>query len=493
MATYAEELESFKQQWNLPEYSLDGVANSVQQLRYTDTFLMGTSPDNSPGSQFVKWLSRTTSLYLAKNAQPNEDGKYLFSFDTQAFYDSFKKLVQAKYNADAEKNGTTPLDVQEVVNQKEKEIKTALANNKGKYKKTLPTHWKEQLKNGDITIETMQGVTNSSYATFSSMDVWGTAPEVLDAKLTNLVAAQEAMKQLRESRRTFFGWFWKNIFNRAQNRQEKEYLADLNTKIDALKGLYRVEEKRAELLGKTIFGKELSRAKNEKTTQAQQVSSSNNKSKSRMEPVTAQLSEFLTNNSIKNKVTNTLNEKLPCDDPNNAFTFQMTVQTCVNNLTSKKIQSLNEAFDAGIAKGNDPKQEMGHVVRRMFVNAVNIFGRMTSYTDNQAKLEAIKTFTQELTNNFTAVAIHPELGEYVAGYIELNATRYERLVSEGKNFSQEMDEFEEKLENGLIFEEEPMEKVFKDGALFSENSASITSPVQQQQQSVPTMTNTSSK
>ena len=58
MATYAEELESFKQQWNLPDYSLDGVANSVQQLRYTDTFLMGTSPDNSPGSQFVKWLSR---------------------------------------------------------------------------------------------------------------------------------------------------------------------------------------------------------------------------------------------------------------------------------------------------------------------------------------------------------------------------------------------------------------------------------------------------
>ena len=71
-------------------------------------------------------------------------------------------------------------------------------------------------------------------------------------------ACREAMKQLRASRSGVLGWLWKVIFNRAQNRQEKEYLQDLNDKISEFNNEhYKIEEKVAELTGKTVFGKKL--------------------------------------------------------------------------------------------------------------------------------------------------------------------------------------------------------------------------------------------
>ena len=101
MANYEQELANFRQQWNLPAYDLNRIAEGVQALRFADSFLTGASPDNSPAGQYVKWFSRTLSIYFATNTTPNEDGKYMSSFDAQEFYNSFKTLVQAKYDADA--------------------------------------------------------------------------------------------------------------------------------------------------------------------------------------------------------------------------------------------------------------------------------------------------------------------------------------------------------------------------------------------------------
>ena len=114
MATYQQELKNFQQQWNLPDYDLHKVAANVQALRFADTFLKGAPSDNSPTAQYAKWFSRTLSIYFQANIQPNESGKYLSSFDAQAFYSSFKNLVQAKYDADAEEKDEEPLQVTDV-------------------------------------------------------------------------------------------------------------------------------------------------------------------------------------------------------------------------------------------------------------------------------------------------------------------------------------------------------------------------------------------
>lgn len=40
MESYEQELANFRQQWNLPSYNLDRLAESVQALRFADSFLM---------------------------------------------------------------------------------------------------------------------------------------------------------------------------------------------------------------------------------------------------------------------------------------------------------------------------------------------------------------------------------------------------------------------------------------------------------------------
>lgn len=93
MANYQEELRNFQEQWNLPTYDLKRLAESVQALRYADMFLTGANVDNTPAGKFEKWFSRTLSIYFETNTTPNQEGKYMSSFDAQAFYDSFKSLV----------------------------------------------------------------------------------------------------------------------------------------------------------------------------------------------------------------------------------------------------------------------------------------------------------------------------------------------------------------------------------------------------------------
>ena len=65
MANYQEELNKFRDKWNLPEYNLDGLMASIQQFRYVDAFLMNATVDNSPTGQYLQLFSRTLSLYFA--------------------------------------------------------------------------------------------------------------------------------------------------------------------------------------------------------------------------------------------------------------------------------------------------------------------------------------------------------------------------------------------------------------------------------------------
>ena len=100
-------------------------------------------------------------------------------------------------------------------------------------------------------VEKLQATTGGSMTVLNDRKLTN---EQLQGHLTNVVAAYEAMKQLRESRGGFWGWLWK-IFNGEQNRQEEEYLDQLNTQIDLLKNQgYEIGKVRAGLTRKTVLG-----------------------------------------------------------------------------------------------------------------------------------------------------------------------------------------------------------------------------------------------
>lgn len=489
MATYQQELRNFKEQWKLPDYDLNEYAKNDKGLRYAEAFLTGESVDLSVGGDVVRWFSKTIEAYFKANTSLNADGKYISSFKPQAFFDSFKKLVQAKFDDDAKgKGNATPLQVKDVLQNQKENLEGVMAKNMSQYQKTLPALWAEKMKKGSMTQNDLLLVADNVMYNVDS--VLPNNKIGLEDKITNVVAAHEAMKQFRARHSGFLGWLWKVVF-RERNEIEKANLELLESQVNRLRTEgYPVDKIAADLTGKTVLGVEVVAKKTEQEPQPKEVKNVQTEVKPLMEPIADKTSALVTNDSIKGKVIDTLKEKMPMDSSGD-FMFGFTVQSTGNKFITEKIQPTNEDFDKGVANGNDPKKEMGHVVRKIFVDAMKTMGRMTSYTDSKVKIEAMKIFTKEVVMNFTAAAVNPELGGAVDSYVELNANRYEKIVSEGKDFFDEMEAFEQKLERGLISEEEPVEQVFGgENNPFAEKDGPKSPQVSQAlKQNVPTINN----
>ncbi len=498
MESYEQELANFRQQWNLPSYDLDRLAESVQALRFADSFLMGSSSDNSPTAQYKKWFSRTLSLYFEANTTPNKDGKYMSSFDTQAFYDSFKNLVQAKYDSDAKERGEVPLQVEDVTNGQKQSLENIIANCKRNYKKTLPALWYENLKNGTMDMQNLQNITSSSFDVVNKK--WYVDANEMAGELTNIVAAREAMQQLRASRSGVWGWLWKVIFNRAQNRQEKEYLQQLNNQISTLteKG-YQMDGITRKLTEKTVFGKDVN-AKTE-TTRTQDKKAAKTKADpvenlvkpKAIQPVASQISEKATSEFINNLAAK-LHEELP---GNNMAKFVRVVQyQAMLTRSFETINQLNENFDAAVANGGDPKKEMAKVVHGVFKTTDKFFketekeflGRVIETSlDN---MEGLKIAVQFIIDNLTAAAIYPnELSDAVSEYMEQNLAIYEEIATDGKEYADEIGNYQKMLEGDAVVGDD-YEPAFGDDNPFVENDDKIVPQVPQEpKQNVPTLNN----
>ena len=483
MANYAQELKNFKQQWNLPGYDLDKLAQSVQALRFADSFLMGGYSDNTPASQYVKWFSRTLSLYFSSNTLPNENGKYMSSFDAQEFYDSFKSLVQAKYDADAQEKNEVPLQVGEVVTDDLKPtIQNTIANCKRNYKKTLPALWQENLKKGIIDMQNLKNITSQAYEAIDKK--YYVNENEFAGELTNIVAAREAMQQLRASRSGVWGWLWKVIFNRTQNRQEKEYLQQLDDQIAALteKG-YKLAEITRNLTEKTVLGKDVN-AKTETTkTQDKQVEQTKAKVEVKaIQPVASQISE-MANSEYLNNLATTLHAELP---GNNMVQFARVWQYSAGlSEVFKTVKDLNENFDRAVENGADPKKEMAKVVYGVFKETEKVFSQYMIETGLD-KMEGLKIAAQVIIDNLTVAAIYPdELSDAVNTYMEQNLAIYEEIVSGGKKYSEEIGNYKKMLEEDVVSGEYG-EPVFGKDNPFVESNVNKSAPISQQPQiSVP--------
>ena len=478
MANYEQVLENFKKQWNLPAYDLQQVASSVQALRFADTFLTGASVDNSNAGQFVKWFSRTLSIYFSANTTPNENGKYMSSFDAQAFYDSFKNLVQAKYDADAEERGEVPLQVEDVTNGQKQSLENIIANGKRNYKKTLPALWYENLKKGTMDMQNLQNITSNS---FNVMDKkWYVDANKMAGELTNIVAAREAMQQLRASRSGVWGWLWKVIFNRTQNRQEKEYLQQLNDQISALteKG-YLLDGITRTLTEKTVFGKDVNAKTETMRTQDKKVEQTKAKVEVKaVQPVASQISEKA-NNEFINDLAAKFNEELPGNNmPHTVRIWQYQMEL---GKILETINELNENFDKAVENGADPKKEMAKVVHGVFKETVKAFSGHMIETGVD-KMEGLKIAAELITNQLTAAAIYPnELGNAVNDYIERNLAIYEEIVGQDKVYGEEIGNYKKMLEEDVVAGDDH-EPVFGKDNPFVESNVNKSAPVNQQPQ-----------
>ena len=264
---YQDELAAFTKKYNLKEYDLTKMQNFDERLSGLDDFLSTSIVGGSPAQQFTSWAARTLRSVVEANVEMNEKGDYLTGFSLKKFTRDFEKLVDAQYRSTLDKPedyNRKPLNGAE-----QEDLITRYAMETRKMHKPLPTLWAERMKSGKMEMTFLQSLTLDSMDAIENNTC---APEEIEGKMRNVVAAHEALKQIRESRKGFFGWLWK-IFNSERNAIEESSLEMFQNQVERLRNRnYDVDGMAAELTGKTIFGVEV-KAKGAKETQPKETES----------------------------------------------------------------------------------------------------------------------------------------------------------------------------------------------------------------------------
>ena len=455
---YTDALNTFTNKYGLKDYDYANLATVQEKFSYIDEFIMNSPSGRGAAALFTALAAKTMSLYFENSTKLNENGKYMSAFNLNDFLKDFDDLAQAKYESELE-------DVQEPKRPKfagatSKQISRALAKDYAKTNKTLPTLWFERLDSKKMSVDQIQGITNNAIDLLFAEDA---DKNQLEGQLVNVVAAHEAMRQLRERRSGFFGFFWK-LFNRELNAQEQEYMNLLTDAVSELKNNgYDVDKVRRELTGKTVMGKSVNvkATANKKTETAKTSPKKTKKTAAKIGP-TAERAEIRIGNGYNAR---DLVEELYSDLPNSGQT-ERHAKVFLENVYIKnvllKVSELNKNFDKEIANGKDPKKAFEAVVRGTFRKCL-IYSRMYERINKENILPGATIMAKGIVNTFTAAAFHTkDLGSLVDDYVDQNVALYKNIVASGKDYEFEMDLLDDQMQN------DNREKVFNDGDLFND-------------------------
>lgn len=455
---YQGQLKEFNDKYGMEGYDLKKTAGIDEKFRYLNNFLMKDSVDG-PSAQFVDWLSKVIRSYFEKHSQFSSDWKKnLSKFHSQEFVDDFEKVAKAKYLSELEEG--QELNRKPYAGAKRKHILLAITPYFQEINKPLPTLWMERMKKGTMDItEIQQLCVNLTDGLAKNLDKKAT----LMADFTRIVAAREAVRQLRESRpRGFLGAIWW-LFNFRINGRERDCLEALNTCIKTWEAQqFNTEKVLGELMGKTALGRPVNGAEQASQPQSQEAEQIQNQPSAntevnnaqkqevkapQMDPVAKQLDETLKKVDAY-AMGQELHEKLPANgqmDLMRTMGFQTLWKTA-----SKNIGQINADFDSAVANGADPQAEMDHVVRKLFVDAFKAVKAWGDYSAMEDKIEATKIMAKTMLERHTALALHSDkLGDAVNGYVEQYTNTMKELSKQNKDFVSEMEEFEFNRINGV--------------------------------------------
>ena len=469
---YTTELTRFRKKYNLPEYDLKALMEVDQKFRYVNEFLNKDTAGDNAVAQFINLMSRTLGMCYESTTSVKANGKY--RFHPQEFLKDFEKLASAKYFSELN-DGETP-QRKKYAGAKTRQLKQVLINNFAELNKTLPTLWAERLKKGTMTQNELLLTTRNVMDSMDSVIQSNDAP--FEDRIINVVAAYEAMKQVRESRTGFLGWLWKFIF-RERNEIEQANLETFESQVNQLreKG-YPVDKISADLTGKTVLGLEV------ETEQPKAPAESKvNPVKQAFQPIKVEPCATKIGNAYpetSKKVIKEILEKLPVTDKFGGLFREQTLETMFIQV-GNRFNELNEQFDKDMQTGNQ-KDAVAKLVRGGFMVAQSVSVMATSGC-NVDKIDACAMIAKMFIDNFTAVSIYPELGGIVNEYMKDNIALYKEIDTKGLSYGKEIDNY--------AVDYVPSEEYFKEPAFgkdnpFVESNVNQSAPVQQQPQiSVP--------
>jgi hypothetical protein len=480
---YADELKKFTEKYHLENYDLVDLQDFDERFKHLSDFLSSSVVGGNAAQQFINWASKTLKSVLETNTVLNQKGEYLPSFTPKKFLADFEKLVDAQYRSTLD----NPEESNRAIynNASIEDVMFRFVIETKKMNKPLPTLWMERLKDRSMDIYELEDVMTRAYNKMLDESV---NKEEMRGELTNIVAAREAMAQLRASRNTFFGWFWK-LFNSERNELEESLLGRLDTQINRLKAIgYKVEAAQAGILGKTVMGIKVKNAKKaEEKEEVKSTETTKSASKSvEIEPVYDKIYDVYMASDVKGDIVKELAEKIP----NNQQISQGKLLFGYNrlvNMVSDSILELNKNFDSAIASGGDPKKEMAKVVKEIFKISLSATKQLSD--QKVVMIEEYGIVAKVLTDKLTAVSIRPnEFSELANNCIERSVAIYKEALAEGKNPEQAMKTYEESFDKEFVNVDERVKLFDANNNPFVENQFGKSEQVPNvPQQNVPTL------
>jgi hypothetical protein len=457
---YTDALKTFTDKYGLQNYDYANLATIQEKFSYIDEFIMDSPTGRGAAGLFTALAAKTMSLYFENATELNENGKYMSSFNINDFLNDFDDLAQAKYESEL-KEGQEPKRAK-FAGATSKQLLSALAKDYGKMNKTLPTLWFERLDSKKMSVDQIQGITNNVIDNLLAEDADNNE---MEGQLVNVVAAHEAMKQLRQSREGFIGFFWK-LFHRELNAKEEAYMNLLTTKVSELKNKgYNVDKVRDELNGKTVMGKAVKvEEKAKKTKKADTAKTSPKKTKNaavKIGPI-ARRAEFRIDEGYHARdLIDELYDELPNNGQNKDMA-KFSLENVYFKYVLEEVSKLNENFDKEIANGKDPQKAFETVVRGTFRKCLN-YSKMYERVNKENILTGATIITKGIVNTFTAAAFYPkELGSLVDDCVDQNVAQYKSIEASGKDYEFEMDLLDDQMQD------DNREKVFDNGNLFND-------------------------
>lgn len=455
---YTDALKIFTDKYGLENYDYAELATVQEKFSYIDEFIMNSPTGRGAAGLFTTLAAKTMSLYFENATELNENGKYMTSFNINDFLKDFDDLAQAKYESELEE-GQDPKRPK-FAGADSKQLSRALAKDYGKTNKTLPTLWYERLKDKKMSVDQIQGITNNVIDNLLAEDADNNE---MEGQLVNVVAAHEAMKQLRQSRGGFIGFFWK-LFHKDLNAQEEAYMNLLTTKVSELKNKgYNVDKVRNELTGKTVMGKSVNvKAKAKKAETAKTSPEKTKKTAVKIGPIAGRAELRIDQGYHARDLVDELYSELPNNGQPNEGISKYFIESVYLKYVLEEVSELNENFDKEIANGKDPQKAFETVVRGTFRKCLN-YSKMYERNNKENVLIGATIMTKGIVNTFTAAAFYPkELGSLVDDCVDQNVALYKSIEEAGKDYEYEMDLLDDQMQN------DNREKVFDNGDLFND-------------------------
>jgi hypothetical protein len=233
---YEATLKRFNAKYQI-NVSIDALDEAARAIDSVDDLMYNDKEDPSM-IRYANLLSDVLKIYLDQNIRMKQAGSYeLSDFSLGEFVIDFEELMEEKYKAGMQRGekptrmpyeGATLSGVFEFA-----------GNVVEEYAKDLPSLWADGIKKGVMNVEFMRVLTDGEYEKLMGMSgqlekkVKGELDAETMNRLSNVVAARDAMEKYRNSRS-----LWRKFIDLFVGGSQRKYLNHLRTICDDLKKNY---------------------------------------------------------------------------------------------------------------------------------------------------------------------------------------------------------------------------------------------------------------